>query len=166
MFRRRRDSCYRDYRLDARLKASYSLPSMQLKTGGLRRLVRWARDCLVENIPGAKSTWEFIKTESRGVKQGWVLFTVIGLVIVVVTASVTHKIDHFATIPTADWRSQDPPIKQQTVRLAAQIREFIRDWNDSDDETVQRENGQVHDSIWPCSTCDERWPGSARCAIP
>ena len=53
---------------------------------------------------------------------------------------VTHKIDHFATIPTADWRSQDPPIKQQTLRLAAQIREFIRDWNDSDDETVQREN--------------------------
>ena len=73
-------------------------------------------------------------------KQGWVLFTVIGLVIVVVTASVTHKIDHFATIPTAGWRSQDPPIKQQTLRLAAQIREFIRDWNDSDDETVQREN--------------------------
>jgi len=102
-------------------------------------LVRWARDCLVESIPGAKPTWEFIKTESRGVKQGWVLFTVIGLVIVIVTASVTHKIDHFATIPTADWRSQDPPIKQQTLRLAAQIREFIRDWNDSDDETVQRE---------------------------
>ena len=73
-------------------------------------------------------------------KQGWVLFTVIGLVIVVVTASVTHKIDHLATLPTADRRSQDPPIKQQTLRLATQIREFIRDWNDSDDETVQREN--------------------------
>ena len=72
-------------------------------------------------------------------KQGWVLFTVIGLVIVVVAASVTHKIDHFATIKTADWLSQDPPIKQQTLRLAAQIREFIRNWNDSDDETVQRE---------------------------
>jgi len=54
---------------------------------------------------------------SRGVKQGWVLFTVIGLVIVVVTASVTHKIDHLATIPTGDRRSQDPPIKQQTLRL-------------------------------------------------
>ena len=77
---------------------------------------------------------------NRGVKQGWVLFTVIGLVIVVVTASVTHKIDHLATIPTGDRRSRDPPIKQQTLRLAVQIREFIRDWNDSDDETVQREN--------------------------
>ena len=100
----------------------------------------------------------------RPVKQGWVLFTVIGLVIVVVTASVTHKIDHFATIPTADRRSQDPPIKQQTLRLAAQIREFIRDWNDSDDETVQRENVDKYMTRfgWPCSTCDERWPGSAR----
>ena len=72
-------------------------------------------------------------------KQGWVLFTVIGLVIVVVTASVTHKIDHFATIPTADWLTQDPPFNQQTLWLAAKIRVFISNWNDSDDETVQRE---------------------------
>ncbi len=40
----------------------------------------------------------------------------------------------------ANQTSQDTPIKQQTLRLAAQIREFIRDWKDSDDESVQREN--------------------------
>src|SRR5438093_4437772 len=97
---------------------------------GLSRLGTWARDCLVENIPGAKPTWEFIKRESRGVKQGWVLFTVIGLVLVVVTAFVTRKIDHFATMPTTDRSSQDMSIKQRTLMLAAQIREFIRDWKD------------------------------------
>src|SRR6266436_3373799 len=40
----------------------------------------------------------------------------------------------------ANQTSQDTPIKQQTLRLAAQIREFIRDWKDSDDEAVQRQN--------------------------
>jgi len=107
---------------------------------GFSRLRIWARDCLVENIPGAKPTWEFIRTESRGVKQGWVLFTAIGVVVVVVTAFVTHNIDHLAIVSTADRTSQDIQIKQRTLMLAAQIREFIRDWKDSDDETVQRQN--------------------------
>lgn len=140
MFRRRRDSCYRDYRLDARLKASNSLlrcSERQADSGVWYdgREIVWSKIFQEQNPHGNSSK----RKAEACVKQGWVLFTVIGLVIVVVTASVTHKIDHFATIPTADWRSQDPPIKQQTLRLAAQIREFIRNWNDSDDETVQRE---------------------------
>jgi hypothetical protein len=58
------------------------------------------------------------------------------------------KIDHVilgrlsktgAIFPAAQVQ-REMSIKQRTLILAAQIREFISDWNDSDDQELQRQN--------------------------
>lgn len=57
------------------------------------RFKEWAADFLLEQIPGARPTWKFIKREGRGVKEGRLLFTVIAIMLVFATISVTRCYD-------------------------------------------------------------------------
>jgi hypothetical protein len=66
---------------------------MSRPSSRFRSVCRWGKECILEYLPGAKPTWEFIRREGRGVKEGRALFGVMAICLVVVTIWVTHKFD-------------------------------------------------------------------------
>ena len=88
------------------------------RPSGIMPLTQWAKDCLLEQIPGAKPTWELLKSEGRGVRQGWVLFSAIAICLIVVT----HRIDIVAlsegghiqkiSLSPDEW----PPLTDEQIR--------------------------------------------------
>src|SRR5205807_7982305 len=62
------------------------------RPSGIKRLADWFKECVLEQIPGAKPTWQFLKREGGGVKNGWVLFTAIAVLVILATHFVDSKI--------------------------------------------------------------------------
>lgn len=92
---------------------------------GLRRLCHWRKECILENIPGAKPSWEFFRRKARGVKNGWVLFVGMALCLIVLTHCTT-RMDQFGHSakdsfprkcwnPTCDGTKRNGPDSQKVI---------------------------------------------------
>src|SRR5437016_4713220 len=69
-------------------ESKISAPKKETKPGGVKRLLHFAREFLLEHW-SLGAVWSFLCKEAIGVKNGWVFFTAIALVLVMIT----HKFD-------------------------------------------------------------------------